>query len=226
MNMVKKPFYPEHFITEYYEKVWRFWLGRRNHLILLILLSFAIIILVSLKWNIDSYFEIDKDTLYWTFSTIAQSLFALIGFCGIVIIFFFQVMSAERDRLFDIMCSKDSIFMVLGGKYPQSIEDFEQQIKQMVREGQQNPQLKKVSEFFDVARYLRVELIKSTKEFILYTFAVIFTMFLFIGLTPAISTHGAGTFILVLSSTIVGYAMFLITKILREIFMRIQYSFW
>lgn len=61
-------------------------------------------------------FPVSEDTLFWVFSSIVQSLLALVALTGVVTVFKYQSMSTREDRLLEELNKGNSDLAMLGGK--------------------------------------------------------------------------------------------------------------
>ncbi len=87
----------ENITLNLYQKIGDYFTGRcrKNILYTTSLIIFILIFFLSVRFK----FTIDKETLYWVFSSIVQALLALVALMGVVSIFKLQNLNIEQDRI-------------------------------------------------------------------------------------------------------------------------------
>lgn len=214
----------EEFIYAIYQKLGGFFTGKDRRCVFyaLVLSIFVIAIFVIYNWEI----MIEKDTLYWLFSSMAQSLAALIAVLGVVIIFKHQSMSTREDRMIDELSLINSELTVLQNPADASsgkelLENIERHLPSDPDTwGNNEVKLHKVKMELESIVFARSFLSDHMLKFSVFILAVIllnFILLIFVPILASINVLAFGS--LYLSLFLAAYASFLVAKVVANTFL-------
>ena len=112
----------ESFIFNIYQKLGDYFTGTHKKKILYIGLLIIFILLLFI-----SYYKkiiVDKNTLYWVFSSLVQALLALVALMGVVSIFKLQNLHNDENRILDESNNRMLGYFTLLNNGYSTIEDF------------------------------------------------------------------------------------------------------
>jgi hypothetical protein len=194
--------------------------GQRVFLFWLFIISFIIISIISFYFKINT----SEDTLYWFFSSIVQSLMALVAFLGVVTIFKLQVINNSEERIsnderlrVDINFFKNEISPI------GSVEELTAILNEITSKGNYGSwsagplkrieeTQEKISRFHSHKDFLKSYLVK----FGIYTLMIVVLSLICLPLTPTISQYNIGLPILYFIIILTMYSLFLTIKGLSD----------
>jgi hypothetical protein len=101
------------FISKNYQRLGDFFTGTKKRQLFN---TFILVGFVGVIWvNYFIKFALETDVLFWFFSSVVQSLMALVGLMGVFVVFKYQSMSTREDRLLEEMNKDNSALAMLGG---------------------------------------------------------------------------------------------------------------
>lgn len=210
----------ENLFYEIYQKMGDYFMGssRRRMFYFFVALLFVGVTLVSMRSKI----VVELDVLSWTFSSVVQSLLALVALAGVVVVFKYQSMATQEDRLLNILSRTDSDLAMLGGKLDAtSAEDLMMNIVAHLpddseKDGWRNKKLRRQKELLESNLRTKEFFRDFIIRFCVYTFVVVLLNVLFLILAPIFSVAFLGVPALFLSVFLTAYAFFLSLKIVAE----------
>lgn len=214
----------EEYIYDIYQRLGNFFTGsnRRRLFYEFALLIFVSAAFVSIHWEV----VIEANILFWLFSSMAQSLAALIAVLGVVIIFKYQSMLTREERLIEEMNKSTSALSSLGGLTDAT--SGEELLKNINRhlsddpskeEGPNTIKLRRVKKELESIIFIRSFLKDHMLKFSVYILAVILLNFFLLVLVPILTSFtilALGS--LYLSLFLAAYAFFLVAKVIASTF--------
>lgn len=214
----------EEYIYNLYERLGSFFTGskRRRLFYKLVLAIFVFIALLSTYLKVS----IGSDVLFWLFSSMTQSLAALIAVLGVVIVFKYQSMLTREERLIEEMNKDDSALSVLVG--PSDAISGEELLEKVSGYLSDDPskerfrarKLRRVKEELEGIILIRGFLKRHMLKFSVYILAVILLNFFLLILVPILASFtilALGS--LYLSLFLAAYAFFLVVKVIASTFL-------
>ena len=204
----------EQILYKIYQKLGDFFTGSlKRYLFYIIIFIILIIILIF-----ESYFhfEIKAETLFWVFSTIVQSLMALVALVGVIVIFKYQSMSTREDRLLEELNKDTSDLAKLGGNLTAiSAEELLQNIKPHTPEppssndGFRTIKLRAVKQELKAHIFLRSFLGDYMLKFTIYVFLIAMLDLVALAIVSLLALNS------ILAITILYISIFFVADILR-----------
>ncbi len=204
----------EQILYKIYQKLGDFFTGSlKRYLFYAIIFIILTIILIF-----ESYFrfEIKAETLSWVFSTIVQSLMALVALVGVIVIFKYQSMSTREDRLLEELNKDTSDLAKLGGNLTAtSAEELLQNIKPHTPEplsnndGFRTIKLRTVKQELKAHIFIRSFLGDYMLKFTIYVFLIAVFDLVALAIVSLLSLNS------ILSITILYISIFFVADILR-----------
>ena len=157
---------------------------------------------------------ITQDTLYWVFSSIVQSLVALVALFGVVAIFKLQILyNRERQIIESTFSPNMFLYPELAGKTITSIEELSLEINKILKAGvSEESRVKKFKERIDNLFLSKNLIIDFTIKFSVYTFTIVIFALLFLMSAPLISEYFLGLPILFTVLISIAHLLFLVIK--------------
>lgn len=205
-----------------YQHIGNFFTGRRKQFFALFCVIFIILVGVSIYYQI----KIPQDTLYWIFSSLVQSLAALVALLGVVIIFKLQTISNREDRVLEEMSQNySSLAYFVGVTAVQEITSIEELLLKVNKitdnnTGEQGDYhinvlrtiKNKIEHFREVKLFIHNFMIK----FSVYTFAIIILNLVFLSVSHLIYQYNLELPIIFLVIIFTSYSLFLVIKGMSE----------
>lgn len=205
-------------IYEIYEIVGAYFTGTRRRRIFYLT---ALIFFLSITYfSIGQEVVVLPETLYWIFSTIIQSLVALVALMGIFIIFQLQSISSYEERVFQKLQEGNETPLARLGITRDAVditgllENIKRRLGEDAEEGE-GPivgQVRKVQDKLKMNKWLREHLYNFAIKFGVYIFTVVLLCLFFLSFTPLISQYYLGLPAAFLIIFLSGYGFFLTIK--------------
>lgn len=202
----------ESFILNIYQKLGDCFTGthKKKPLYIGLLIIFILLFLISYYKKII----VDKNTLYWVFSSLVQALLALVALMGVVSIFKLQNLYNEENRILDESNNRNLGYFTLLNNGYSTIEDFNSAIDKHLSERK----LEKTH--FMVIMHNRIKNLMLSKKLVtnyaikytIFTFTVALLALFFLMIVSQISTFYLGINSLYLMFILTGYSLFLAVK--------------
>lgn len=214
----------EYYFFRIYESLGAYFTGseRRRIFYIFVLFLFGIVLFVVYRYQI----AINPETLFWVFSSIVQSLVALIAFIGVVVIFKYQNILMREDRLMEEMNKPDSALAGLGGELDSiSGQELIAKINKHVfddpsKEGFRAKKLRQVRDELNSIEFIRNFLRENLVKFSVYILATILLNLFLLIFTPFLGEIALlATASLYISIFLTAYAFFLTIKTLAAAFL-------
>jgi hypothetical protein len=198
-----------------YQKIGDFLLGKCRQFFVLFPLVFILIILI-----INFRINVLPDVLYWTLSSIIQSLLALTALMIVGSIFKLQILHNQEERIADEI-RLNSKFSDDTGRLNQLlslheiIEEINRILNMIQNKNKESSELRRLKQIKQVGEdiLLSRELTKNfTLKFAIYNSFVVGLSLIFLMFTPLISNYYFGVPILYLSGLFFLYSLFLVIK--------------
>lgn len=167
----------EEILYKIYKKLGKFFTGSRRRREFYLIIFAGLIGAVSLELFLK--FSITTDTLFWVFSSIVQSLMALVAFMGVVVVFKYQSMSTREDRLLEELNKDTSDLAILGGNLTAtSGDELLENIKPHVPEkpsedGFRTTKLRPIKQELESQKFVRSFLNGYMLKVTIYSFSVV-----------------------------------------------------
>lgn len=211
----------EEIFSNYYQKLGDYFTGLRRWLFYAIVIVGLIIILAA---EYFFHFNIEAETLFWVFSSIVQSLMALVAFMAVVVVSKYQTMLTREDRLLEELNKETSDLAKLGGNLTAtSIEELGKNIDVHVPKVPSNSdryrtlKLRRVKQEIESYVFLRSFLSDYMLRFTIYTFSVVvFDLLALILTTFLIHNSALAITVLYVSLFLVANTLRLVIKIIAE----------
>ena len=205
-----------------YQHAGNYFTGRRKQFFTLMCIVFIVLIGVSIYYQI----KIPQDALYWIFSSLVQSLAALVALLGVVIIFKLQTINNREDRILEEMSKSHSSFIYFVGvtavQEITSIEELLLKISKITdnNTGEQGDYhinvLKTIKNKLEHFREIKLLMHNFMIKFSVYTFAVIVLNLIFLSTSHLIYQYNFGLPIIFLVIILTSYSLFLVVKGMSE----------
>ena len=204
----------EEILYKIYQAVGAFFTGSQKRRVFYCFVLYGFIGVFSLEFFLK--FTVGSEALFWVFSSIVQSLMALVALMGVVVVFKYQNMSTREDRLLEEMNKETSDLAKLGGVLTAtSGDELLENIKPHVPEilsnkgGSRTIKLRRVQGELESQKFVRSFLREYMLKVCIYIFSVALFSLLMLAIVPALTS------IPFLATASVYLSLFLVADILR-----------
>jgi len=183
---------------------------------------FVILVGISICYRI----KIPQDTLYWIFSSLVQSLAALVALLGVVVIFKLQTISNREDRILEEMSQNYSpLAYFVGVTAVQEITSIEELLLKVNKitdnnTGEQGDYhinvLRTIKNKLEHFREIKLFIHDFMIKFSVYTFAVIILNLIFLSISHLIYQYNLGLPVIFSVIILTAYSLFLVIKGMSE----------
>src|SRR3989344_6728603 len=201
-----------------YQHVGNHFTGKRNQFFILMCIIFVILTSVSIYYQI----KIPQDALYWIFSSLVQSLAALVALLGVMVIFKLQTISNKEDKILEEMSQNySSLAYLIGVTAVQEITSIEELLLKINKITDQNVNeqsdfriniLRTIKNKLKHFREIKIFIHNFMIKFSIYTFAVIILNLIFLFISHLIYQYNLGLPIIFSIIILASYSLFLVIK--------------